>query len=126
MSLIYLDLEVESSKEHIVPVKCLFDSGASVSCVHQHLAEKIADKYMRSHDTDFLTADGKTPMHCLGVILLSCMVDDFQIFDNFYVFPDLSEEMIIGAPTMQKYRLKLDFEHDAVIVPPLSRKLQIV
>jgi len=65
-------------------------------------------------------------MHCLGVIPITCVVDGFQIGDLFYVFPQLSEDMIIGAPTMQKYRLKLDFEHDAVIVPPLSRKLQIV
>ena len=34
------------------------------------------------------------------------------------VIPGLSEDGIIGADTLQKWRIKLDFEHDAVIVDP--------
>jgi hypothetical protein len=34
------------------------------------------------------------------------------------VIPSLSEEVIIGVNTLQKWRIKLDFEHDAVIVDP--------
>ena len=38
--------------------------------------------------------------------------------DEFMVVPDLSEEAIIGVNTMQKWRIKLDFEHDRIIVDP--------
>jgi hypothetical protein len=39
------------------------------------------------------------------------------------VVPGLSEEAIIGVTTMQKWRIKLDFEHDTVIVDPKVAKL---
>lgn len=46
--------------------------------------------------------------------------------DEFLVLEDLSEEVIIGAATMQKWRMKLDFEHDTVSVDSKVAKLQIV
>jgi hypothetical protein len=39
------------------------------------------------------------------------------------VVPDLSEDAIIGVNTMQKWRIKLDFEHDTVIIDPKVAKL---
>lgn len=39
------------------------------------------------------------------------------------VVPDLSEDAIIGVNTMQKWRIKLDFEHDSVIIDPTVSKL---
>jgi hypothetical protein len=38
----------------------------------------------------------------------------------------LSEEIIIGAATMQKWRIKLDFEHDTVWVDPKVAKMQLI
>ena len=38
----------------------------------------------------------------------------------------LGEEAIIGAATMQKWRIKLDFEHDRAIVDPKVAKMQLV
>lgn len=32
------------------------------------------------------------------------------------LLPELSEQTIIGAATLQKWRMKLDFEHDEVII----------
>ena len=46
--------------------------------------------------------------------------------DEFLVVPNFSEEAIIGAATLQKWRIKLDFEHDTVIVDPKVAKLQLV
>lgn len=48
------------------------------------------------------------------------------ISDEFLVIPGLSEEAIIGAATMQKWRIKLDFENVRVIVDPKVAKLQLV
>ena len=36
----------------------------------------------------------------------------------------MNEEVIIGAATMQKWRIKLDFEHEQVIVDPSLAKLR--
>jgi hypothetical protein len=53
-------------------------------------------------------------------------INDVQLSDEFLIVPNLSEDAIIGAATMQKWRIKLDFEHDVVIVDPKVAKLQIV
>ncbi len=42
------------------------------------------------------------------------------------VIPSLSEEVIIGAKTMQSWRLTLDFENDKVIFDPRVTKLRLL
>ena len=59
-------------------------------------------------------------------IAITFYVDDVQLSDEFLVIAGLSEEAIIGAATIQKWRIKLDFEHDKVIVDPKVAKLQLV
>ena len=49
--------------------------------------------------------------------------EDIRLSDEFMVVPNLSEEVIIGANTMQKWCIKLDFEHYTVIVDPKVAKL---
>jgi hypothetical protein len=44
--------------------------------------------------------------------------NDIRMSDEFMVIPGLSEDVIIGVNTLQKWRIKLDFEHDTVIVDP--------
>ena len=46
-----------------------------------------------------------------------------RLSDEFMVVPGLSEEAIIGVNTLQKWRIKLDFEHDTVIIDPKVAKL---
>jgi hypothetical protein len=43
--------------------------------------------------------------------------------DEFLIVLGLSEEAIIGVATMQKCRIKLNFEHDSVEVDPNVAKL---
>ena len=45
---------------------------------------------------------------------------------EFLVIPGLSEEVIIGAATMQKWRIKLDFEHDQALVDPKVARMQLI
>ena len=60
------------------------------------------------------------------VIRLDFYINDVLLSDEFLVVPNLSEEAIIGAATLQKWRIKLDFEHDQVIVDPKVAKLQLI
>ena len=48
--------------------------------------------------------------------------NDIRMSDEFMVIPGLSEDAIIGVNTLQKWRIKLDFEHDTVIVDPKVAK----
>jgi len=59
-------------------------------------------------------------------VRLDFYMDDILLSDEFLVIPGLSEEVIIGAATMQKWRIKLDFEHDVAIVDPKVAKMQLV
>jgi hypothetical protein len=42
--------------------------------------------------------------------------------DEFLVVPGLSEEVLIGVTTMRKWRIRLDFENDNVIIDPKVAK----
>jgi len=54
MSLIYLDLEVTGIKKITIPVKCLFDSGASVSSINQRIADKLTNVRFGCFHSKFL------------------------------------------------------------------------
>ena len=45
-----------------------------------------------------------------------------RLYDELYVVPGLSEDAILGVSTFQKWKIKLDFEHDIVIVDPKVAK----
>ncbi|MEP6512344.1 MAG: hypothetical protein ABJA79_00650 [Parafilimonas sp.] len=60
------------------------------------------------------------------MVRLDFFIHDILLSDEFLVVPGLSEEAIIGSATLQKWRIKLDLEHDTVIVDPRVAKLQLI
>ena len=54
---------------------------------------------------------------------LNFEINDVTLSDEFMIVPTLSEEIIIGVTTMQKWRIKLDFEQDKIIVDPKVARL---
>ena len=59
-------------------------------------------------------------------VTLDFYLNDVLLSDEFLVVPGLSEEVIIGAATMQKWRIKLNFEYDTVEVDPKVAKMQLI
>jgi hypothetical protein len=59
-------------------------------------------------------------------VSLDFYMNDVLLSDEFLVIPGLSEDAIIGAATMQKWRIKLDFEHYEAIVDPKVAKMHLV
>jgi hypothetical protein len=59
-------------------------------------------------------------------VRLDFYIHDVLLSDEFLVVPNLSEEAIIGAATLQKWRIKLNFEDDKVEVDPKVAKLQLI
>jgi len=49
-----------------------------------------------------------------------------RVTDEFMVMEKLSNGMIIGAKTLQGWRLKLDFERDEIIIDPKVTKLWLL
>lgn len=104
----------------------LFASGTSLSCINANSLKNLAlpaklgverriDIMFEAHFIEVKTA-----------VRLDFYINDVLLSDEFLVVRDLSEDAIIGAATLQKWRIKLDFEHDQVIVDPKVAKLQLI
>ncbi|MEP6645605.1 MAG: hypothetical protein ABJC12_00830 [Saprospiraceae bacterium] len=103
----------------------LFDSGANLSCIHpQYLKDlEIPTKLGRIRNV-YTAAEGHF-IEISEAVRLDFYLEDVLLSDEFLVVPGLSEEATIGAATMQKWRIKLDFEHDKVHVDPKVAKMQL-
>ena len=104
----------------------LFDSGANLSAIRKDLAEQIDVLIKLREPIRLATANSNDFMQVNYKFVSEFFLNDVQLSDEFLVLEDLSEEVIIGAATMQKWRMKLDFEHDTVSVDSKVAKLQIV
>lgn len=73
-----------------------------------------------------ITASNGHNIEITDRVTLDFYTDDVLLSDEFLVVPERSEEAIIGAATLQKWRIRPDFEHDQVLVDPKVAKLQLI
>jgi hypothetical protein len=104
----------------------LFDSGANLSCIHPDLIKDLENPIHLGRIRKLATASEGHYIEITERVSLDFYINDVLLSDEFLVVPGLSEEAIIGAATLQKWRIKLDFEHDQVIVDPKAGKLQLI
>ena len=104
----------------------LFDSGANLSCIHPDHAREIATLEQLGRVRCLATSDVGHFIEIKNVIRVDFYINDILLSDEFLVVPGLSEDIVIGAATMQKWRIKLDFEHDQLIVDPKVSKMQLI
>jgi hypothetical protein len=107
-------------------LEVLFDSGATYSCIQKELAEKLANLESLPEAMEFGTAEEGTTLQANHGVRLNFYINGDRFSDEFMVLEDLSEKAIIGAATLQKWRMKLDFEHDEIIYDPKVTKLRII
>jgi hypothetical protein len=103
----------------------LFDTGSAFSCINEEFASAIGNLDKLPETRYFGTAAENQFLKVEYGMRLDFEVNDINLSDEFMVIPKLSEEAIIGVTTMQKWRIKLDFEHDTVIVDPKVAVLRI-
>ena len=104
----------------------LFDSGANLSCIHPDLVAGIETPVALGSLRKLSTASEGHFIEIKERVTLDFYIDDILLSDEFLLVPGLSEEAIIGAATLEKWRIKMDFEHDKVIVDPKVAKLQLI
>ncbi len=121
MSIIKLPLRFEGSLGEKT-LYALFDSGASFSCISLEAIENLEKKVKMRHPLEVATAAKGTYLRIEHAIRLDFYYNDIRLSDEFMVIPGLSEEVILGVNTFQKWRIKLDFEHDTVIIDPKVAK----
>jgi hypothetical protein len=103
----------------------LFDSGANLSCISPDYLEALEIPLKLGIKRKIYTAAIGHYIEIHEVVRLDFYLEDVLLSDEFLLVPGLSEEAIIGAATMQKWRIKLDFEHDTVHVDPKVARLQL-
>lgn len=107
-------------------VLALFDSGATYSCIRPDLAGTLEIILPLPEPMEFTTATEGEHVTARQRVSLNFHLDGYRFSDEFMVIAGLSEPVIIGAATMQKWRMKLDFEADEVIIDPRVTKLRLL
>jgi hypothetical protein len=59
-------------------------------------------------------------------VVLDFYLSGYRFSDEFLIIENLSEKVIIGAKTMQAWRLKLDFEKEDIIIDPRVTEIQLI
>src|SRR5215213_4654241 len=113
--LIERDLEFEGSRGQTT-LATLFDSGATYSCISADKIGLLEQSIKLPKPIDVETASVGNILRITHRAPLDFYVNGLRLTDEFMIVPGLSEEAIIGATTMQKWKIKLDFENDEVIV----------
>ncbi len=104
----------------------LFDSGANLSCINPDYVEGLELPVSLGRTRLISTASEGHFIEIKERIIVDFYLHDVLLSDEFLLVPGLSEEAIIGAATMQKWRIKLNFEHDTVEVDPKVAKMQLI
>ncbi len=64
----------------------------------------------------YTLADGAGKLRVTDTAVLYVYINGIRMSDNFMVAPRLADEVIIGANTLQKWPIKLNLEHERVII----------
>lgn len=125
MSVIQKQIKLSGSKGEKKET-ALFDSGATYSYIEKRLAQKLGIVDRLPEKFEVGTAEKKRKAKFKEHISLVFYINGYRFSDEFMVIENLSEPVIIGAKTLQAWRLKLDFENDEIIIDPRVTKLRLI
>jgi len=125
MSVIEQEIELEGSKGS-KKVLALFDSGATYSHIKPDVAEKLEIVTPLPQPMEFEMAEQGAKIIADKRVTLNFWIDGYRFSDEFMILPNLAEEVIIGAKTMQAWRMKLDFETEKVIFDHKVTRLRLI
>ena len=104
----------------------LFDTGASYSFIRRDVAEQLATLLPLVRPLSFETALEGQRLTASHRVVLDMWLQEWRFSDEFIVLDNLAESVIIGAKTMQAWRMKLDMEHEEVILDPTVTRLRFI
>lgn len=107
-------------------VEALFDTGATYSFIKKKIAEKIAYIESLPESISFSTASKDKQIIIDTHISVFFYLDGFRFSDEFLVSDEITEDVIIGDSTMQKWRFKLDLETERVVFDPKVTRMIII
>jgi len=125
MAVIIKEIRLRGSKGELKR-EAIFDSGSTYSCIHPELAKKLEIVTPLPEPMEFSTAEEGRKVTARRAVRLNFYIGKYRFSDEFMVIEKLSNGVIIGAKTLQAWRLKLDFERDEIIIDPKVTKLWLL
>lgn len=125
MAIIQKEIKLVGSKRE-KRVLAIFDNGATYSCINPELAKELEIVLPLPEPMEFGTAKEGEVLIAKERVILNFYLNNYRFSDEFMIIENLPEEVIIGATTLQKWRMKLDFENDEVIIDPRVTKLRLL
>ncbi len=116
MGVIIKELTVQGHRGEAV-VKAFFDSGSGVSLLRRDIADRVGTAPLPT-SRFFGLADGDRRLEAREVSTLDVTIKGVTLFYTFYVTDRLSDDMIIGADMLQRWKIKLDPENEDVEIDP--------
>lgn len=123
MGLIYESVLLEGDKGER-DFSALFDNDSSESFIRKELAKEIATVLKLSAPNEFEMGSGNLLVE-ESTGILAVKVESFNLFWHFLVVPDLTEEVIIGADFLQRWKIKFDPENERIIIDGKALKLKL-
>jgi hypothetical protein len=100
------------SKEELA----FFDGGTSYSCILPELAKQLGLVTPVPEPMTFRMAENPRLVTATERVCLEFHLQGYRFSDEFMLVPHLPEQVIIGAKTLRKWRMRLDFDNDEVII----------
>lgn len=107
-------------------VDAVFDSGSTYSCIRPELAQRLETVLRLPEPMEFSTAEEGRKLIANERVTLNFHFNGLRFSDEFMLIPGLSEPVVVGAKTLQAWRMKLDFEHEEVVVDSRVTKLRLL
>lgn len=104
----------------------MFDTGATYSVIRKDIAEQIATVIPLDEPITLRTSEQSRQLTATHCICLTIWLNGYRLSDEFLVLEELSRPVLIGAATMQKWRIRLDMANEEVIVDPTATELWLL
>jgi hypothetical protein len=125
MAIIRKEIELVGSKSKRKEI-ALFDSGATYSCIRKEIAQELEIILPLTRPLKLITAQERNYIEVKERVVLDFYISGYRFSDEFLIIENLSEKVIIGAKTLQAWRLKLDFEKEDIIIDPRVTEIQLI
>jgi len=125
MAILKKRIKLQGSKGAIEE-EVLFDTGASYSFIKKEIAEKLANLELLPEEMEFQTAENGRKIVARNRISINFYINGDRFSDEFIVLDEISENVIIGVVTLQKWRMKLDFENEEIIYDKRVTRLLLI
>ena len=103
------------------PFNALVDTGSSINCINQRVFYSLFSPHTRLQKCPhiFHAADGGV-LKVRGQFKIRFHIQNVPVEGIFYVFPDLSQDVILGRTFMDDYGAQMDFSNKKLHLPRLA------